>query len=664
MAMRVNFNLAAVFAHQNLRSVDRLMEQSIDRLSSGVRIRSAGDDPAAMVLANNLRHHLSGVQTATQNSEEGVSMVQTAEGAMDQMSSLLLRMRTLTVQAANGAVNDPASLTALQAELDAAVSSITRTATDTRFGTLPLLQGQLSDNLVDSDDRDVVKNIRYDATNLPGGITKGSALTANVAAPVTLTRSSVAVTLTGLTSPLPGTTVLQGLDQNGTTLDAVDGKTFTVTGALGSRTLTMPAGGTINDVVSQVNAYTSQTGARANYDAATGQLTVESTTFGNGPLSMASADMTSGASTVGLLDSDTRTALNVTLTGLTSPLPGSTVLQGLDQNGTTLDAVDGTAFTVNGPLGAQTLTIPPAATIDSVVAQINAVTTQTGVNATYDANTGILSLLATTQGNGALDVASADMTVGATTVGLLDLDTTTTPATNTFATAATNQTMQFSYVDAGGTSRTLTLTQDPASAGGLTFTNLSGGPEAVAPFTAFGPGAFSLTLQDTSDGTLGSTLTIPVGSYGAIRQSTTFIQTGALANQTTIVDIPDLRAAALGHTAGLASTGFASLQDLSTSSALTTGNTDSAFAVIDAAISEVNLARGSVGAIQANSLETTLDSLRISFENLTGAESQLRDTDFAAESANYARNNIIYQAATAMLAQANQIPQSILQMLK
>jgi len=78
MSLRINFNLASVFAHQNLRNVDRLLETSLDRLSSGVRIRRAGDDPAGLVLANSLRHHLAGVQKATQNSEEGITMVETA----------------------------------------------------------------------------------------------------------------------------------------------------------------------------------------------------------------------------------------------------------------------------------------------------------------------------------------------------------------------------------------------------------------------------------------------------------------------------------------------------------------------------------------------------------------------------------------------------------
>ncbi len=223
--------------------------------------------------------------------------------------------------------------------------------------------------------------------------------------------------------------------------------------------------------------------------------------------------------------------------------------------------------------------------------------------------------------------------------------------------------MQLAYTDAAGTARTVTLTQDGASPGGMTFTNLAGGPEAAPPYTAFAPGAFSWTARDTSGGAVGSVTAVPAGSYGATRTGTTFIQTGALANQTTTIDIPDMRAAALGHTAGLAGSNLGSLQDLTTGQTLLTGDATKALTVIDAAISEVSSARGKLGAVQSNGLESTLSTLQNSITNLTSAESNLRDVDFAAESANYARNNIIYQAATAMLAQANQIPQTVLKML-
>jgi flagellin len=672
MTLRINYNLSSLLSHQSLRNVDRLMTSSIARLSSGERIQRAGDDPASMVLSQKLRHHLAGINQATRNSEEGVTMVQTAEGAMDEISQLLTRIRTLAVQAANSGVQDPASLQAIQEDLNAAISSITRTATDTSFGSLPLLQGSLANNTMASTSLTTVSAITHDMTQLPGGIQNDSVLTTTVAAPTTLGHSNVNVTFTGLVSPLPGTTALEGLDQNGTTLDAVTGKNLTVTGPTGTHTITFAAGATINDLVSQVNAFTSQTGVRASYDANTGGLLMESTSYGNSAFAVASQDMTVGASNIGIGDDNTTAATNssnVTLTGLVSPLPGTTPIEGLAQNGTTLDAVTGKTITLNGPTGSSTITLAAGATINDLVTQVNNLNSQTGLLASYDANTGALSIASSPSSNNTFSITSMDMTTLLSGVGLFDSDTTTVANTtvtqaNTLVTPVANQTVQFSYVDAAGTTRSLTLTQDPASEDGLTFTNVAGGPEAVAPFTSFGPGAFSVTFVDTSAGTVGSNITIPVGSYTATRLSTTFIQTGAKANQITLLDIPDMRAGALGHTANLASTGLASLQDLTTTNAITSGNATNAILLLDAAIKEVTEARGRAGAIQANALESGIENLRVTFENLTSADSRLRDTDFAAESAAYARHNIIYQSATAMLAQANQLPQTLMQMLR
>ena len=85
--------------------------------------------------------------------------------------------------------------------------------------------------------------------------------------------------------------------------------------------------------------------------------------------------------------------------------------------------------------------------------------------------------------------------------------------------------------------------------------------------------------------------------------------------------------------------------------------------VIDKAIDDVTKIRGTVGAFQANTLETGLNSLRVTQENLTAAESTIRDVDFASESAQFTKSNILNQAATAMMAQANQLPQGVLKLL-
>ena len=94
------------------------------------------------------------------------------------------------------------------------------------------------------------------------------------------------------------------------------------------------------------------------------------------------------------------------------------------------------------------------------------------------------------------------------------------------------------------------------------------------------------------------------------------------------------------------------------------GRTQDALAVVDAAITEVTTVRGRIGAVQANGVEAALSNLQVTTENLTASESRLRDADFALESATFAKQQILYQAATAMLAQANQIPQTVVDLLR
>ena len=99
-------------------------------------------------------------------------------------------------------------------------------------------------------------------------------------------------------------------------------------------------------------------------------------------------------------------------------------------------------------------------------------------------------------------------------------------------------------------------------------------------------------------------------------------------------------------------------------SAFISGNANEALKVIDKAIVDVTTSRGQLGAFQSATLETTLNSLRVTKENLTTAESTIRDVDFAEESAHFTKNNILVQSSTAMLAQANQLPQNVLKLLQ
>ncbi|MHC5068412.1 MAG: flagellin, partial [Planctomycetota bacterium] len=152
------------------------------------------------------------------------------------------------------------------------------------------------------------------------------------------------------------------------------------------------------------------------------------------------------------------------------------------------------------------------------------------------------------------------------------------------------------------------------------------------------------------------------GTYAGAIDGTTAgatFQIGANAGQTVTVELGSMTASDLGIGG---SGSYDSLQGLKGSS-LITGNATEALKVIDSAIDDVTNTRGNLGAVQANALETTLNSLRVTSENLTAAESVIRDVDFAAESAEFTKNNILIQASTSMLAQANQLPNNVLQLL-
>jgi len=130
--MRINTNVAAMSAHRNLSKTGVGLGKSIERLSSGLRINRAGDDAAGLVISQKLRAESSGLKQSVRNAQDGISFVQTAEGALDEVGGMLNRMRDLVVQARNG-TQDSNSITAIQAEFNALGTEIERISTSTEF---------------------------------------------------------------------------------------------------------------------------------------------------------------------------------------------------------------------------------------------------------------------------------------------------------------------------------------------------------------------------------------------------------------------------------------------------------------------------------------------------------------------------------------------------
>ena len=139
--MRINQNVMANNASRNLSSTNVNLGKNLEKLSSGFRINRAADDAAGLVISQGLRAQVTGLKQATRNAQDGISVVQTAEGALNEVHTMLNRMRDLAVQAANSGANDTAARDAAQAEIDELATEITRISDSTRFGGVNLLDG-------------------------------------------------------------------------------------------------------------------------------------------------------------------------------------------------------------------------------------------------------------------------------------------------------------------------------------------------------------------------------------------------------------------------------------------------------------------------------------------------------------------------------------------
>lgn len=507
MSLRINHNIQSLNGHRAMIKNDMSISKSLEKLSSGLRINRAADDAAGLVISEQMRAQITGLGAAITNSESAVSMVQTAEGAFDEMNALLNKARQLAIHAGNTGVNDTNALTADQAELDNIIQSITRIAERTQFATKVLLDGTLS-------------NITVNGVGTAAGITSA-------------------------------------------TIDDVSDIN------LGAANLTVTAAGT--------------------------------------------AATTTAAATEGAAGAATN-MVGVTAVAITST---STFVLG----GTL--SILGTSVSVAYSAGE---------TVGSALSELNQAAADANVGVSYSlAGAGLFTSTATEVGTYA-NAYQLRFSSGGT-------NTLTSSAVANGANAAV------SFTDAGA--QTITMVLDVTNRG--------------KAFHSTSPSGANLQVTFDSATTIVSAVGALTFAEGAV------FQVGANRDQTVSIGISSAKATDLGKNAtdatGASIANYSSLDDLRTSSWLTSGREDDALSVIDKAIDEITVLRGKLGAFQANTLESGLNSLRITNENLTAAESSIRDVDFAGESATFTRNSILIQSATAMLAQANLLPQNVLKLL-
>ena len=141
MSLRINNNVESLNAHRHLINNDKQLSKSIERLSSGQKINRGADGPASLVISEGMRAQIGSIQQATDNNEAAISLVQTAEGALNEVSKLLVDMRQRAVSAANLGINDQNSVNASQKEIENALEAIDRISNNTQFGSKNLLDG-------------------------------------------------------------------------------------------------------------------------------------------------------------------------------------------------------------------------------------------------------------------------------------------------------------------------------------------------------------------------------------------------------------------------------------------------------------------------------------------------------------------------------------------
>ena len=145
MSLRINNNVESLNAHRHLINNDKQLSKSIERLSSGQKINRGADGPASLVISEGMRAQIGSLQQAADNNEAAISLVQTAEGALNEVSKLLVDMRQRAVSAANLGINDQNSVNASQKEVENALEAIDRISNNTQFGSKNLLDGSALD---------------------------------------------------------------------------------------------------------------------------------------------------------------------------------------------------------------------------------------------------------------------------------------------------------------------------------------------------------------------------------------------------------------------------------------------------------------------------------------------------------------------------------------
>ncbi len=534
--MIINHNINALNTYRQMGSATSAGSKSMERLSSGLRINKAADDAAGLAISEKMRAQIRGLDQAQRNAQDGVSMIQTAEGAMDTQHSILQRMRELSVQASNSTLTD-ADKQNIQEEMNQLVDEVDRIATTTEFNNTKLLNGQVSE------------------------------------------QSKFATASGGDVSTVEASA-------NATT---------------GTATINLSA-----------TATTESTGSI--YSTGGLQVGDTPTVISDGSAKLTDLKNSAGDS-LGLEVGD-----EISISGVVGgEVKNSTFIVTKDS---TLDDI---MATVQNTLGAKDVFVSSANTYANNAVGLDAGTVAAG------------SIVVEGEAGAAFDISSLKITAKS------ELGTDKTAFNDSFSGdgASVNGGLLQNQVATNTGDLVATVDADGDASG-------STGDAAIAVRANATINVSNLEVTFDDALTAGTSSTIKIGA----RDQSAQIQIGANEGQKLNISIDATTADALGLR-----------KDGVNLSVMTEKSASEAITTINNAINTVSSQRSKLGAMQ-NRLEYTTTSLASTAENMTAAESRIRDVDMAKEMMDFTKNNILSQAAQSMLAQANQQPQQVLQLLR
>ena len=614
--MRIQHNIMAMNAYRNYTNNVSAMKKNLEKLSSGYKVNRAGDDAAGLAISEKMRAQITGLETAQKNAKDGISLVQTAEGALTEVHDMLNRMVELATQSANGTYDNTTDRAQLQKEVDQLRTEINRIADSANFNGIQLLDGSMDGgtntvslkNALDIATSTDTKATGMSFKTVSDGMLVDKAPTAgkytvDFSQAKLINSSTNAITVTfQLTADKTATfSVAAGQEMNGADIAAAIQKNLTSTTGYDS----------------DVGVTVMTTASNSKFD-----FRVDGST-----LVIQEINPAAKQSDIDGLVFDAKFTDGVK-TGA-----GNTV-------GVTLVAGNsGNQFKV-------TPEVEPVSNASRVYAQASFKLTADFVK------DGAALKLGDTTYVFAVGSNSKYKDYGDNVIDLTDV---VVPADGNLTASQLNTAARRLAVAAKDNKQFIVGSQVGTGAAEISLTEREGGIDYTVNNLAGDDGLASINGASTADDAQATAW------KGLIKIGTATLSNSATGKALTLQ---------IGDTAESFNQLKVNIKDIHTKAIgiadISIADQESAAAAVDkikAAINTISDIRGTLGATQ-NRLDHTINNLGVMTENIQDAESTIRDVDVAQEMMAYTKNNILIQSAQAMLAQANQVPQGVLQLLQ